>query len=268
MKNWHIEEHYLEVPYYQRQRRIRVYLPDNYSSTTENYPVLYLHDGQNVFYDKESFSGYSWRVIENIEANTNIPKIIVVAIDNANEKRLDEYGPWKTEDKRRFELSDCGGDGKKYAEWLVKTVKPWVDQNYRTLTDFSNSLLAGSSMGGLITSYIGSKYPDVFGHLGIFSLASWFSEKTFLKFINDHPLNNHTKVYVQVGTDEGYETAHLINQTLMSQSYVDVTLRYVNTLLSQGLSNHQIMLKINCGETHTEKSWADHMGEFLAFSFK
>ncbi|WP_457286528.1 alpha/beta hydrolase-fold protein, partial [Pseudomonas aeruginosa] len=82
------------------------------------------------------------------------------------------------------ETASSGGDGMAYGEWVVNTVKPFIDQTYRSKTDPANTLLAGSSMGGIITAYMGAAYPHIFGNLGVFSLASWFSERDFLRFLN------------------------------------------------------------------------------------
>src|SRR5699024_10563220 len=96
------------------------------------YPVLYMHDGQNVFYSKESYSGYSWKVIPTLKKHREFPQLIVVGIDNAGERRLDEYGPWRTDVGNSEEAKNAGGMGMEYGKWVVETVKPFIDQSYRT----------------------------------------------------------------------------------------------------------------------------------------
>lgn len=256
------------IPYYQKYRRVRIYLPMDYHRTNKCYPVLYLHDGQNVFIDEESFSGHSWRVIDTLREHSKIPSIIVVAIDNAEERRLNEYGPWQTDGKVVMKYTQKGGEGDLYATWFVEILKPMIDKQYRTLVDKKNTLIAGSSMGGLISAYIGAKYSDVFGNLGIFSLASWFSEREFIDFISTHPLAANTKVYIQVGTKEGHETAAMISEKEMSQIYLNCSIHYAEQLIAQGMMIEQIWLRILAGETHTEKFWANHFAEFLLFVFE
>lgn len=263
-----IHTHHLEIPYYGSQRRVRVMTPKDYDvDTDQHYPVLYMHDGQNVYYSKESFVGYSWKLIPTIKNNLHLPKMIVVAIDNANDHRLNEYSPWKTELAKNKEFANMGGDGEAYGEWFVNHLKPFIDQNYRTLADKENTLLAGSSMGGNITAYMGSAYPDVFGVLGIFSLASWFSESQFLQFIQSNPLHQQTKVYIQVGTDEGDATDRSLLDGKMNQAYIDASLRYYNTILRAGHSLDSIWFRVLADERHHELYWARHFGEFLNFAF-
>lgn len=261
-----MEEHYLSVPYYQDDRRIRVLLPKDYDKEDwASYPVLYMHDGQNVFYSKESFSGHSWKVIPTLKHNRQLPKLIVVAIDNAGENRLHEYGPWLTDVGKTPETSSVGGDGMAYADWVVHVVKPFIDQTYRTKPEPQHTLLAGSSMGGIITAYMGAAYPQVFGRLGVFSLASWFSERDFLRFCDSHPLDKASKVFIQVGTKEGDEVDELFISN-MNQTYIDCSLRYYQSLLRTGLPLDNIDLNIMANEIHHEKHWADHFLEFLQFS--
>lgn len=263
-----MEEHYLYVPYYDEERRIRVLLPKDYDKEDwACYPVLYMHDGQNVFYSKESFSGYSWKVIPTIKFHKELPKVIVVGIDNNAENRLNEYAPWITDVGTTPETINVGGDGMAYGEWVVNIVKPFIDNTYRTKTDPEHTLLAGSSMGGIITAYMGAAYPHIFGNLGVFSLASWFSERDFLRFCDHHPLLKNNKVYIQVGTIEGDATDELFT-TNMNQRYIDCSCHYYQSLIKTGTPLENISLKIMANEFHHEKFWAAHFLEFLQFTLK
>lgn len=263
-----MEEHYLYVPYYDEDRRIRVLLPKDYHKEEwANYPVLYMHDGQNIFYSKESFSGYSWKIIPTIKTHKELPKVIIVGIDNARDNRLNEYAPWMTDVGSTPETASVGGDGMAYGDWVVNTVKPFIDQTYRTKADCQNTLLAGSSMGAIITAYMGSAYPDIFGNLGVFSLASWFSERDFLRFCDNHPLNPDNKAYIQVGTKEGDEVDEQFAPN-MNQAYIDCSLHYYESLIKSGLSLDNIQLHIMANEIHHEKYWADHFIEFLQFTLR
>lgn len=261
-----MQEHFLFVPYLHQHRRIRVLLPKDYRrEMQEHYPVLYMHDGQNVFYSKESYSGHSWKVIPTLKYHKEFPKLIVVGIDNAGTERLNEYGPWKTTTGSTPETKNAGGLGADYAKWVVETVKPFIDTHYRTKPQREYTLLAGSSMGGIITAYMGNAYPTVFGHLGVFSLASWFSEPDFLRFTHQHPLNPNTKVFIQVGTNEGDEVdSHFISN--MNQAYIDCTLNYYQAIIRNGVPLDKIRLRVMANEIHHEMHWADHFVEFLRFS--
>lgn len=260
-----MQEHFLFVPYYNQTRRVRVLLPKDYHHEHEYYPVLYMHDGQNVFYSKESYSGHSWKIIPTIKHHQEFPKIIIVGIDNAGVNRLDEYGPWRTDVGGSLDVQNAGGRGMDYGKWVVEVVKPFIDQAYRTKREREHTLLAGSSMGGIITAYMGAAYPHIFGHLGVFSLASWFSEPEFMRFIHHHPLNPTSKVFIQVGTNEGDEVDSKFISN-MNQAYIDCTLRYYQALLRTGHPLDHIRLKIMANEIHHEMHWADHFVSFLRFS--
>lgn len=120
-------------------------------------------------------------------------------------------------------------------------------------------------MGGIITAYMGSAYPQIFGHLGVFSLASWFSEKDFLHFIHHNPIDKNSKVFIQVGTKEGDDVDSLFISN-MNQAYIDCTLHYYQALLRTGHPLDNIRLRMMANEIHHEKHWADHFVEFLHFA--
>ncbi|STZ75843.1 alpha/beta hydrolase [Bergeriella denitrificans] len=263
-----MEEHFLHVPYFNHARRIRVLLPQGYDGGAgERYPVLYMHDGQNVFYSKESYSGHSWKIIPTLKNHQDIPKLIIVGIDNAGAQRLDEYGPWRTNTGSTPETANAGGMGMMYGKWVAETVKPFIDRCYRTLPQRETTLMAGSSMGGIITAYIGAAYPHLFGHLGVFSLASWFNEQDFNAFIHHHPLDRNSRVFIQVGTNEGDEVdSHFISD--MNQAYIDCTLHYYQALIRTGHPLDHIRLRIMAREIHHEYHWAHHFADFLRFALR
>ncbi len=178
-KNVHIIDTAFLIPQLNRTRRVWIYLPDDYVVSKKRYPVLYMHDGQNVFDDATSYSG-EWGVDECLDSMKK--KCIVVAIDNGASKRINEYCPYD------FSLKTLGlsnadtlnkGEGDQYVDFLVKTLKPFIDKNYRTLKDKKNTFIAGSSMGGIISMYAVLKYPKVFGGAGVFSPAFWVGPKIF-----------------------------------------------------------------------------------------
>ncbi|MDD2426701.1 MAG: alpha/beta hydrolase-fold protein [Eubacteriales bacterium] len=262
-----LELHQIKLPYDDKTRRIRVLLPqDYYTSTWESYPVLYMHDGQNLFFDEESFAGHSWRVSQTINSNPELPQIIIVGIDNSETNRLLEYTPWNWESEPGDESALTDGLGMQYGHWVVHTVKPFIDQQYRTKTEREHTLLAGSSLGGLISAYIGSAYANVFASLGILSLASIFVEENLLDYIQSHPLHPETKVYIQLGTEEGYMQDKEFSDIDVNQDYIDWSLHYYQALLLSGHPRDRISLNIYAGERHFEKYWADHFHEYLEFS--
>ncbi|EFR44807.1 alpha/beta hydrolase [Streptococcus pseudoporcinus] len=257
-----LKTHFFALPYTKKKRRVRVLLPNNYSEkNTVNYPVLYMHDGQNLLFDQESFSGNSWKIIESLQAQV-FPDIIVVAIDHADTYRLREYAPFPFEKVIPHAVPKDGGNGQDYANWVVTELKPFIDLNYRTKKDFEHSFLAGSSMGGLITAYTAAQYPNVFGGLGIFSIASWTCEKQLLSFCQSHPLNPKTKLYLQVGTNEG-DLSNQPSNPQKNQTYITNSLNYYKQILAQGLPISQIDFAIIAGAQHTENVWAQQFPHFL-----
>ena len=154
------------MPQLGRHRRVWIYLPPSYNTSNQKYSVLYMHDGQNVFDAATSFSG-EWGVDESLDTlGPEVGESIVVAIDNAGDKRINEYSPYDIEKFGK-------GEGDQYVDFLVKTLKPFIEKAYRVKKDRKHRFIAGSSMGGLISFYAIMKYPKTFGGAGIFSPAFW-----------------------------------------------------------------------------------------------
>lgn len=191
----HIIDTAFLIPQLKRTRRVWIYLPKNYSTdVAKRYPVLYMHDGQNVFDNATSYSG-EWGVDEFLDS-TKLAQSIVVATDHGGSKRLNEYNPY---DNERF----GEGEGGAYADFLVKTLKPYIDKHYRTLKDKKNTAVAGSSMGGLISLYAVLKYPAVFGGAGVFSPAFWISGTQIFDDIKKYGGKVNSRIYLYGGKLEG-----------------------------------------------------------------
>jgi predicted alpha/beta superfamily hydrolase len=154
------------MPQLNRYRRIWLYLPPDYHATDRRFPVLYMHDGQNLFEEWSAF-GEEWQVDETIDEAER--KCIVVGIDNGGEHRLREY---KLHDDAEFGK----GEGRPYLDFLTDTLKPFIDTTYRTKSGREHTWIAGSSMGGLISYYAALLHPEVFGKAGIFSPSFWLQQ--------------------------------------------------------------------------------------------
>jgi predicted alpha/beta superfamily hydrolase len=168
-KNVHILSDSFFIPQLKRKRKIWIYLPENYYSTTQKYPVLYMHDAQNLFDDNTALFG-EWNVdecLDKLQKKLN-KYAIVVGVDNGNEKRLQEYNPYDTKEYGK-------GEGDAYTSFIVNTLKPFIDKKYRTKSNATNTAIAGSSLGALISTYALLKYPTVFGSVGAFSPAYWIA---------------------------------------------------------------------------------------------
>lgn len=197
------------IPQLGRTRRVGLYLPNDYTSNpTKRYPVLYMHDGQNVFDNCTSFSG-EWGVDETLsrlqQQGLDATGSIVVAVDNDGAQRLNEYSPWNNPQYG-------GGQGDQYVDFLVQTLKPYIDTNYRTLTGREYTGIAGSSMGGLISVYAALKYPEVYSKVGVFSPAFWFAEQPLFQYVQQHPANPATRFYFVSGAQESQTMVPLMQQ--------------------------------------------------------
>jgi predicted alpha/beta superfamily hydrolase len=242
-KNVRIIDTAFFIPQLNRTRRVWVYLPPSYNSSTRKYPVLYMHDGQNVFDNATSFAG-EWGVDEAIDTlGLKTKECIVVGIDNGGDKRLNEYCPYD------FSLQGGQkgkGEGDLYVQFLAKTLKPVIDKKYRTFKDSKNTFTAGSSMGGLISMYAVLKYPKVFGGAGVFSPAFWVGPKIF-DDIKAKGKKAKAKIYFYAGDEEG-------------ETMVPMTLRAFNEM--HKVSKSKMCEVIRAGGKHNEPRWRMEFPQF------
>lgn len=182
-------------PQLDNERDLLISLPAGYATGETRYPVIYMHDGQNLFDPAMSFSG-SWNVdIAMAELSLGGLEAIVVGIPNMGHRRLSEYSP--------FDHPEFGpGRGDLYLEFLIDTVKPLIDERYLTLPDREHTGIVGSSMGGLISLYAFFRHPDVFGFAGVLSPSLWVTEEATFAFIERAPFSPG-RLYLDVGTREG-----------------------------------------------------------------
>ena len=216
------------------EKKIRVYLPKSYASSNKKYPVIYMHDAQNLFDKATSYAG-EWSVDETLDSiNANV---IVIGIDHGNEKRIDELTPFPHE-------KHGGGKADAYVDFIVKTLKPEIDKKYRTKTNAKNTAIMGSSLGGLVSFYAAIRHPEVFGKAGIFSPSFWFSDKIY-DLVNSKK-KIKTKMYFMAGDSEGDGMVSDLDKmyALLSEKRCDC----------KGLSK-KIVVK---GGQHNEKLWREN----------
>lgn len=252
-KNVKIIDTAFYIPQFKRTRRVWVYLPLTYNNSDKKYPVLYMHDGQNVFDDATSFSG-EWGIDEAIDTlGSKYKECIVVGIDNGGNERLSEYSPydfkWQTGQNSYTNIKAVGD---KYVDFLVKTLKPFIDKKYRTIKSKENTFTAGSSMGGLISLYAVLKYPKVFGGAGVFSPAFWAAPKIF-DDIKTKGKKVSSKIYFYAGDDE-------------AESMVPMTLHAFNEM--HRVSRSKMCEVIRAGGKHNEQRWRIEFPLFYEWLFK
>jgi predicted alpha/beta superfamily hydrolase len=185
-------------PQLRNYRDVLVALPPGYGEGDANYPVIYMQDGQNLFNPATSYAG-DWGLVATMEAlaRDGDPPIIV-GVPNMGRRRRYEYGPFR-------DIIHGGGGGDRYLAFLVETVKPLVDAAFRTRPERSHTVIAGSSLGGLISLYGLYRYADVFGAAGVQSPALWFADGAILRFVAEMAPMAVGRVYLDIGTEEGDE---------------------------------------------------------------
>lgn len=231
-----------------RQRSIRLYLPPSYQTSDRRYPVIYMHDGQNLFDDMTASAG-EWQVDESLNhlAEKKGIEVMVVGIDNGNDFRMNEFSPW--ENKRFGEAQ-----GKQYMDFVVDVVKPYVDTNFRTQPDRLHTAIMGSSMGGLISHYGVHAYPEVFSKAGIFSPAYWYSQDVF-SFTQFKKAPLDARLYVMYGDEEG-------NGMIADTNQMQRQLR------QQGHPRQNTLFKRVPDGEHNEQLWRTEFTEAVQWLFQ
>ncbi len=235
------------------ERRVWVYLPPMYEDEPERrFPVLYMHDGENVFDGATAFlAGKEWEADETAERlieEGRIEPLIVVAVDNGGEARADEYTP--TADRRGH-----GGKVERYGRMLVEELKPWVDSTFRTRPGREDAGIAGSSYGALASLWIGLSHPDVFGKIAALSTSVGRDDRQIVGFVEALPAKPDTLVWTDIGTDEyrgAVEDARRLRDALVAKGWVE------------GQDLHHLEAE---GAGHNEPAWAKRLPHVLEFLF-
>jgi predicted alpha/beta superfamily hydrolase len=236
-------------------RDITVYLPPGYDEMPErSYPVLYLHDGQNLFDPRTSFiPGRTWQVAETADAvieSGEVEPLIIVGIANTGEHRLAEYTPTR-------DWGMGGGDAPLYGKLLTRELLPFIASQYRVQAGARNTGLGGSSLGGLVSMYLGLKYPEVFGRLAVMSPSVWWNHRAIVAYVNEKApgVHHHPRIWLDVGDAEGRRTAtdaELLLKCLTAHGWrLDTDVHY----------------ECVAGGTHDEAAWAKRVGPMLRFLF-
>lgn len=229
-------------------RNVYLYLPDDYMDNVScRYPVLYMFDGHNVFFDSDAAYGTSWRLSDYLQQTQK--QLIVAAIEcnHQGNYRLQEYSPFSFSDSA---LGSITGRGQEYMNWLVHTLKPQIDKAYRTLPDRSHTFLCGSSMGGLMALYGITAYNSFFQGAACLSPSLWVSPDPIKKMILGARLHNDTCVYLDYGSKE-LENHKRNKQALMGAFCC---------LLDKGAN---VTFRIIPGGMHCEASWRRQIPVFM-----
>lgn len=210
------------------EKTIRIYLPYGYEKSNKKYPVVYMPDGQNLFDVKTSQYGKEWKIDETLDrlyTNGKNDGIIIVGVDSLPSTRTSEYNifsgispasPGKYEE----------GKGDRYAKFIVNTLKPYIDKNYRTLSHKENTAIIGSSYGAIISMYTGITYHDIFGMIGAFSFCDNVDAAATREYLSENLTSDNlkdTKIYFYSGTDDfAYQSTQIVYKTASSNGLTKI----------------------------------------------
>jgi len=236
-------------------RDVTVYLPPGYDEEPDRqYPVLYLQDGQNLFDPRTSFiPGRTWQVANTADAvitSGGVEPLIVVGVANTGEHRLAEYTP-----TRDWKMG--GGEAHKYGDLLTQDLLPFIASTYRVRSGPASTGLGGSSLGALVTLYLGLKHPDVYGKLAVMSPSVWWNHKSIVGYVNETAsrILHRSRIWLDVGDAEGRRTmadTDLLDRRLLASGWrPERDLHYVRVP----------------GGTHDEAAWALRVAPMLRFLF-
>ena len=232
----------------ERTRKAYIYLPDYYDEDEfRRYPVLYMFDGHNVFFDSDAAYGKSWGM--NSYMTWNRKPLIIVAVE-CNKKgngRMREYSPYSFEDPKYGKIR---GRGKVYMDWLVNELKPYIDKNYRTLPDREHTIIAGSSMGGLMSLYAVVEYNDVFSRAACLSPSLWVARWRVDNMIQRAKLSPDTVIYMDYGSRE------MGNHDGMRKLFASVTARLMDKQV-------WVTSRIVPNGDHCEACWEEQIPFFM-----
>jgi len=235
------------------KRRAYIYIPDAYRKNPDaRFPVLYMFDGHNVFFDSHATYGKSWGMLDWLKA-TKAP-VIVAAVEcnhGANNERLSEYSPFDFDDP---DFGFVHGKGKLTMDWFVKVFKPYIDRNFPTMPEREYTFIAGSSMGGLMTLYAICRYNHVFSRGAALSPSVSFAPRKVEKFIRNADIMDGTVLYMDYGQLElcDHEST-LYNLNCAAYLLADKGVMVTNRIVPGG--------------THTEASWEKQIPFFMETLF-
>ncbi len=246
-----IKKWYIQIPELSGSalRRAYIYLPDDYRTSGKRYPVMYMFDGHNVFFDSDATYGKSWGMGEYMDSTNKQLIVVAVECNHYGHARLSEYSPI---DIHFPDVGEVKGHGKIYMDWLVGTLKPYIDTHYPTLADRAHTSIAGSSMGGLMALYAVCNYNHIFRKAACLSPSFWVDKEQVLQIVENARMQEDTGIYIDYGSIE------LPNHASNSEALISVA----RHLLTKGLN---VALRIIPGGTHSEDSWRRQVPKFMEY---
>jgi enterochelin esterase-like enzyme len=249
-------------------RRLTLYVPHTARArTSEAYPLLVLHDGQNLFEPKRAFvKGQHWRVGETVDAliaGGVIPPIVVCGVDHGDDVRIKEMTPTAGPDGK-------GGGARQYARMIVEEVLPMVRTDFSVRRDPAGTALGGSSLGGLVTLFIATEYPGVFGSAMAMSPSVWWDRRVILRRIARRAeALAGMRLWVDIGLNEGPKT--IDDARRLAAILAHIAKGSAPPKRPARSKKRAPALEVGYFEVpdadHSERSWAARLGPALTFLF-
>ncbi|MBN2780793.1 MAG: alpha/beta hydrolase [Candidatus Marinimicrobia bacterium] len=244
------------IPQLDRTRRIWIWLPPGYESDSASYPVLYLHDGQNCFSTETAF-GDEWHVDETLfrmmERN-KMGKIIVVAVDNGEDRRMNEYAPFPF----HYAGREIEAEGALYGSFIAETLKPYIDEHYRTQPGRLNTGIMGSSMGGLISLYIGLEHQQIFSKVGALSSSFGLNNKELIAFIKEKGKEHPMRIWMDIGSEESAAEEMEPHQLAVYRALTEAGWK----------ADREVVFKRIPGAKHDENSWSKRFHKVIKYLYR
>lgn len=240
-----------------KEKRIYIYLPRSYETTDKFYPVLYMHDGQNLFDDKTAHMNQSWNIMDAYTNHPDLPELIIVGVES-DEDRSDELVPYE------FTYNDgskAGGNADAYLSFIATTLKPYIDRTFRTFKSPKNTGIMGSSFGGVNSTYAAFVYGSYFTRFGCVSNAYYYGGffKELKQLAENSNLNSVKKFYMDVGTKE-------TDNKSINSLYVDSN-QDIYDILKDKIDESCLIFKVIEDGIHHETDWEKRFPSIIKYLF-
>ncbi|MDQ1004680.1 putative alpha/beta superfamily hydrolase [Neobacillus niacini] len=243
---------------FKQERMIRVYLPVNYHESNKRYPVLYMHDGQNVFEDEGAIKGVSLGLKDYLDQNKVEIMVVVIDLNPEGEERINEYCPWVNgaiAEKIIGHPVSAGGKGEQYLEFIVNELKPLIDSKYQTSKEHTS--MAGISLGGLISTYAEFRYPQIFKRIAAISPGYYRNQEELELFVRNSDLSGVERFYMEFGT-------HEIRNDKLNNEFTDM-IQSIYEIVSSKIADTRYET-IQNGE-HNYTSFKKRIGEVISYLY-
>lgn len=250
-----IQKEQLYITPFQQYRTIHIYLPKDYKTSLQRYPVMYMFDGHNLFYDQDATYGRSWKLKEFLDTYEKPLIVVGIECNHQGNERLSEFSPYT------FSTPHFGsvyGKGDQLMEWIVQELKPYIDSRYRTMPFRECTGIGGSSMGGLMALYGVIRYNRFFSKAACLSSAIFGCKEKLLSEFQNHTISPDTRVYLSLGTKE------IRQNVFMDQRIKDMQMFAREFMLHKAFSHFSLIE----GGQHNEVTWGAQNRDYLDYLWR